>query len=338
MNCEYEDKIFPWQNADFVSLALNQFRFQYRENDLYRQYANALGRDPGNVQSLTEIPFLPVHFFKSHSIKTGSFTDEMVFESSGTTKSGNSRHYIKDLSLYRDSFTKGFNLFYGSASDWCIIGLLPSYLERENSSLVFMVDELIRHSGHPQSGFYLNEYAKLAELLQDLENKQQKTLLIGVSFALLDFAAAYPMPLKHTVIMETGGMKGRRRELTRHELHHLLKTAFQQDQIHAEYGMTELLSQAYSKEKGLFYCPPWMKVLIREEDDALSVYSNNDLDGKEMVNGLINVIDLANLYSCSFIAVDDIGRLYRDGSFEVMGRRDHADLRGCSLMTEYPVK
>lgn len=219
---------------------------------------------------------------------------------------------------------KAFELFYGPVSEWCIIGLLPSYLERSNSSLVVMADELIRRSGHASSGFYLYEHEKLAGVLQDLESKHQKTLLIGVTFGLLDFAEQFPMPLKHTIIMETGGMKGRREEMTRQEVHDILKKAFQLDAIHSEYGMTELLSQGYSTGEGIFLTPPWMKVSVRLEDDPLDVRSSG--------TGIINVIDLANIYSCCFIATEDVGRVYENGSFEVQGRVDNSDIRGCSLM------
>ncbi|MGB3091567.1 MAG: acyl transferase, partial [Chitinophagaceae bacterium] len=247
-----------------------------------------------------------------------------VFESSGTTGSINSKHQVKDLSLYEESFTRGFELFYGAVSEWCVIGLLPSYLERKNSSLVYMVEKLIQLSGHSQSGFYLHEFDRLYETLAALEKKQQKTLLIGVTFALLDFAEKYSLPLQHTVVMETGGMKGRRKEMIRQEVHQLLKTAFQLPVIQAEYGMTELLSQAYSKVDGIFSSPPWMKILVRDEEDPFIV--------KRTGSGTINVIDLANFYSCSFIATDDVGKVHADGSFEVLGRIDGSDLRGCSLM------
>lgn len=314
--------------SDFETCALEVFRFQYQENEVYRAFVNALKINPEKVSGITRIPFLPIQFFKSHQIKTSDFVPEAVFESSGTTQSINSRHYIKDLSLYKKSFLKAFELFYGNPSEWCIIGLLPSYLERNNSSLVVMVDELIRESRHADSGFYLYEQERLSTTLQRLEQQQQKTLLIGVTFALLDFATSYPMPLRHTVIMETGGMKGRRAEMTREEVQQVLKNAFQTDHIHSEYGMTELLSQAYSKGEGVFTCPPWMKVLIRDEEDPLTVNTT----GQSAITGTVNVIDLANIHSCSFIATEDAGRLYPNGSFEVLGRIDYSDIRGCSLL------
>ncbi|HRE52400.1 MAG TPA: acyl transferase [Flavitalea sp.] len=330
MNCELEDKIFSISEDDFDALALEIFRFQCRHNEIYRQFVGELNIDPSTVAHIAQIPFLPVGFFKRHEIKTGAFEPEAVFESSGTTRSGNSRHAVKRMSLYRGSFLKAFRQFYGSPEDWCIIGLLPSYLERRDSSLVVMVDELIAQSKKADSGFYLYETDKLISVLKKNEKAGQKTLLIGVTFALLDLAAQYRDKLRHTVVMETGGMKGRRKELTREETHALLKEAWGLPAIHSEYGMTELLSQAYSCGDGLFRLPPWMKIVLREEDDPLSV--RTAVSARPFLNGIINVIDLANIYSASFIAVDDIGRLYPDGSFTVTGRMDGSDVRGCNLM------
>lgn len=310
--------------ADFKDLVLEIFRFQSQHNPIYKDYLQALNVNPVNVSSLEQISFLPVRFFKSHTVQTSSFEPATIFESSGTTGSINSRHLVKDLSLYEESFTRGFELSYGPVNEWCIIGLLPSYLDRQNSSLVYMVDKLIQLSKHPQSGFYLKEYEQLSVSLTKLEKRKQKTLLIGVTFALLDFAAQYPQPLQHTVIMETGGMKGRREEMIRPQVHELLKTAFHCSMIHSEYGMTELLSQAYSKGEGVFTCPPWMKLLVRDEEDPFVV--------KKAGAGTINIIDLANIYSCSFIATDDAGKIHSNSSFEVLGRIDGSDLRGCSLM------
>ena len=317
-------KIFSTRDIGFEARAQEIFQFQLKNNAVYGAFVKALGTDMSRVDSITRIPFLPVRFFKSLEVKTGEFEPEAVFESSGTTGMISSRHLVKDLSLYRESFTRGFELFYGSASEYCIIGLLPSYLERENSSLVLMVDDLIRHSGHPLSGFYLNEFDKLAAVLRELESREQKTLLIGVSFALLDFAEQYPIPLKHTIIMETGGMKGRRKEMIRQELHAILQHSFSLSAIHSEYGMTELLSQAYSKGDGIYHCPPWMKILLRDDEDPLRVITSG--------SGVVNVIDLANIHSCSFIATDDAGKVYPDGSFEILGRVDGSDMRGCSLL------
>lgn len=324
MICEIEDKIFTVETTDFEQLALEVFQFQYNNNAIYQHYVNALSIVGSNVRSVDQIPFLPIGFFKTTDIKTTVFEPEAVFESSGTTQTINSRHYVKDINIYRRSFIKAWEQFYGPVQDWCVIGLLPAYLERQNSSLVVMVNEMIKLSQHAHSGFYLYEHEKLAHVLQELEKQGQKTILIGVTFALLDFAEKYPMPLQHTIVMETGGMKGRRREMTREEVHLLLTTAFQTPAIHSEYGMTELLSQAYSYGNGVFNCPPWMKVLVRQDDDPLDV--------RVAGSGVINIIDLANLYSCSFIATDDVGTVKPDGSFEVLGRIDTSDIRGCNLL------
>ncbi len=305
-------------------MALDLFRFQYANNPLYREYTDTLGVDPDAISTPEAIPFLPIGFFKTRAVRTTDFEPEAVFASSGTTGMVTSRHEIKDLGLYTNSFTAGFERFYGSITEWCVIGLLPSYLERANSSLVVMADALIRQSGHPDSGFYLYEHAALYGILQRLEAQGQKTLLIGVTFALLDFAEKYSLSLQHTVVMETGGMKGRRRELTRPELHGFLTDRLGVKTIHAEYGMTELLSQAYSPGGGLFTCPPWMKVLVRSEDDPLEVHAEGE--------GILNVIDLANRWSCAFLATEDVGRVYPDGRFEVGGRVDNSDIRGCSLL------
>jgi len=310
--------------VDLEPRALELFRFQYENNPLYRRYTDTLGVNAAGVARLEEIPFLPVSFFKTDAVKTTDFVPETVFTSSGTTGMVSSRHEIKDLDLYRQSFRAAFTRFYGTVTDWCVIGLLPSYLERASSSLVVMVDDLIKGSGHPQSGFYLYEHETLYRVLQQLEARGQKTLLIGVTFALLDFAESYSLSLKHTVIMETGGMKGRRRELTRPELHAFLTSRLGVDTIHAEYGMTELLSQAYSSGQGLFTCPPWMRMLVRTEDDPLEVRREGE--------GILNIIDLANRWSCGFLATDDVGRIGPGGRFEVAGRVDNSDIRGCSLL------
>jgi hypothetical protein len=304
--------------------ALSLSAYQYAHNAVYRQWCDVLGKGAQPAAKLTDIPFLPVSFFKTQPVVTGVFEPAVIFESSGTTQSINSRHLVKDPLIYEQSFIKAFEQRYGAIKDWCVIGLLPAYLERQHSSLVYMVNSMIGLSEHPESGFYLYEHAQLHETLLALEAKGQKTLLIGVTFGLLDFAEAYPMQLKHTVVMETGGMKGRRAELTRYELHAYLQQQLGVSAVHSEYGMTELLSQAYSTGEGRFICPPWMKVVVRDEEDPLSV----QLQGR----GILNVIDLANIYSCAFIATDDVGTVYPDGSFEVWGRVDSSDIRGCSLM------
>ena len=298
---------------------------------MYQAFVNAIGIAPETVDSIEEIPFLPISFFKTHQVKTTDFEPEIIFESSGTTGANTSRHYVKSAALYEKSFLKAFRLFYGSPAQWSILGLLPGYLERENSSLVYMVNDLIKKTNNQGSGFYLHDHEKLYRELVRNEIGGTSALLIGVTYALLDFAENYSMKLQNTFIMETGGMKGKREEITREEVHRELKKKLGLRPIHSEYGMTELFSQAYSKGNGKFNCPPWMKVLIREYNDPFAVSSNGQ--SSKPVSGLINIIDLANLYSCSFIATDDVGRLYKDCSFEVMGRRDMSDLRGCSLLT-----
>lgn len=272
---------------------------------------------------------MPISVFKTHKIQTGNFTPVQVFESSGTTGENASRHYIKDLELYTQSFLQTFELFYGHPRNWCIAGLLPGYIERQDSSLVYMVTELIKRSGSSNSGLYLHDHEALYKSIVHNEMTEQPTLLFGVTFALLDFAEKYRMNLKHTTIIETGGMKGKREEMIRTHLHQILTEAFGVSSIHSEYGMTELLSQAYSTSEGIFQCPPWMKVLAREINDPLTVYEKPG--NKNTRNGLLNIIDIANLFSCSFIATDDMGILHEEG-FEVTGRSDMSETRGCSLL------
>lgn len=321
----WEGKIFVNEGIPFEALALEAFQYQAAQNQVYRTYLQALGIDPNQVASMEQIPFLPIRFFKTHEVKTGSFTPTFCFESSATTGMVTSKHYVKDPLLYQHSFMKGFERVKGPVRDYCIIGLLPSYLERQNSSLVYMTEVLIRESGHPKSGFYLNDTESLRDVLLELEKQGQPTVLLGVTFALLDFAAAHPIAIPHIQIIETGGMKGRGRELVRAEVHALLQTAFGVRAIGAEYGMTELLSQAWSSGSGIFECPPWMKVLVRDEEDPLTIHGNG--------SGALNIIDLANIDSCCFIATEDAGRVYENGQFEMLGRMDGSDLRGCSLLT-----
>jgi hypothetical protein len=336
MRSELIHKIFALTETAPDDLVLEVFRYQYNENGLYRQFCTAIGKSPGNVMGLVDLPFLPIRFFKSHQVITGSFEPDNWFESSGTSGTAGSRHYYPSLALYRESFLRGFTRFYGDPAGWCVLGLLPAYLERERSSLVVMVNELIELSGHPQSGFYLYDFQKLQTTLGRLEQAQTKVLLIGVTFALLDFAASFPMPLKHTTLMETGGMKGRRKEITRAELHETLGAAFGHPPIHSEYGMTELLSQAYAGDNGLFYGLPHFKILLRDEDDPFALVSpvglNPTGETRRVKQGAINVIDLANLDSCCFLATDDLGRMHADGGFEVLGRIDNSDIRGCSQL------
>ncbi len=312
-------------SADFEAIAMKVFRYQYKNNPVFHEFCEYLGKSDTNVHTLIEIPFLPIEFFKSKRIITGKNLSDTVFASSGTTGQSTSKHYVKDIELYKKSYLKGFEYFYGSISDYCILALLPSYLERKGSSLIYMIDDLIKKSNHPESGFYLYQIDVLAEKLKKLDSKGEKVLLIGVSFALLDLVEKHRLQLKNTVVMETGGMKGRRKELIREELHGALKKGFGVERIHSEYGMTELLSQAYSHGNGIFKTPPWMKILIRDTEDPLTFLPY----GK---SGGINVVDLANMNSCSFIATQDLGKKYADESFEILGRFDHSDIRGCNLM------
>lgn len=323
-----ENAIFQTSYYDFEEKALELFRFQYKQNSVYQAFVDHLKIDPETINTLQTIPFLPISFFKTHDIKTTEFEPEVVFESSGTTQKDTSRHFVKKWKLYERSFLDCFELFYGNPADYCIVGLLPGYLERQNSSLVAMVNTLIQHSRNSHSGFYLDEFEKLYRLIAHNELRGIKTLVIGVTFALLDFVEQYEMKLNHTTIMETGGMKGRRKEITRAEVHEMICRRTGVNYVHSEYGMTELLSQAYSSGKGIFSCPPWMKVLIGDINDPLNIISATD----KSASGLIKVIDLANLYSCSFIATEDIGRLSRNGTFEVMGRSDTSLVRGCNLL------
>lgn len=318
-------EIFNINNPTAFNIVLHKIlQFQLNNNAIYQQWCNHIRFSFNESITINQIPFLPISLFKIHTVTTTQFNATHVFESSGTTTSVNSKHLIKDIAIYEQSFMQCFEKIYGNIDDYCIIGLLPSYLERNSSSLVYMVNHWIKNSSFIESGFYLNEFNQLAEVLQKVESKQQKTLLIGVTFGLLDFVEQFSFPLQHTIVMETGGMKGRRTEMTRNEVHAILKNAFQIIEVHSEYGMTELLSQAYSTGNGRFVCPPWMKVVVRSEDDPLQI----NLTGR----GVLNIIDLANLYSCSFIATDDVGTVYEDGSFEVHGRIDNSDIRGCSLM------
>ncbi len=318
------NNIFSGDAIRFNDYCAELYRFQIENNVVYREWVNLIHPTNTNDKIPQNIPALPISFFKERRVISGDFEPEKTFESSGTTGIVTSRHLVKRLDIYEQSFRAGFKYFYGDVKEWCVIALLPAYLERENSSLVYMAKELIAESGDAESGFYLYDYAGLSATLQRLEARGQKTLLLGVTFALLDFSAQFPQQLKHTVVMETGGMKGRGRELTRAELHGVLKERLGVQQIHAEYGMTELLSQAYSTGGGRYVCPPWMQVMVRSEDDPFMVTTEG--------TGILQIIDLANIYSCCFIATQDIGKVYADGSFEVLGRMDNSDMRGCSLL------
>ncbi len=309
----------------FEEIALHIFKHQFENNKVYRSFCDLLYKHPSDVKTIKDIPFLPIQFFKSHRVISSLNDVKETFTSSGTTGQTTSKHFVTDIALYEQSFRKGFQHFYGNIEDYVVLALLPSYLERDGSSLIYMVNDMIINSTQPESGFYLNNLDTLKNTLLDLESQNKKTLLIGVSFALLDFVETYQLQLKNTIIMETGGMKGKRKELIRTELHEILKQGFGVNTIHSEYGMTELLSQAYSKGNSIFKTPPWMHVLTRDTEDALTIQ-------KQGKTGGINVIDLANINSCSFIATQDLGRVYNDGSFEVLGRFDNSDIRGCNLM------
>jgi len=309
----------------FTKKALEVFNYQFKNNKVYRSFCDLLYVHPSDISTIEEIPFLPIQFFKSREVVSSSDKVEAVFNSSGTTGTTTSRHLVKDLSIYEASYLKGFHHFYGNIKEYVVLALLPNYLERKGSSLVYMVNDLIQKTENPESGFYLNNLDELAQKLVALDKKGQKVLLIGVSFALLDLIEKYQFNLKNTLVMETGGMKGRRKELIRVELHALLKKGFSVRKIHSEYGMTELLSQAYSKGNGVFETPPWMKILIRDTEDALKILPQEKTGG-------INVIDLANYNSCSFIATQDLGKVHGNDTFEIIGRFDNSDLRGCNLM------
>jgi len=316
--------------AEFRQVALDVFYFQAQTNKVYSKYLSGLRVVPNNVTEIEQIPFLPIEFFKSHTVISEKYSErdiQEVFTSSGTSGMAQSKHYVADLSIYQQSYQKAFELFYGSIDECCILALLPSYLERDGSSLIYMADDLIKKSRHPDSGFYLNNSDELISKIKQLESKNQKTILLGVTYALLDLIEKETFQLKKTIVMETGGMKGKRKEMVREELHALLCEGFGVDVIHSEYGMTELLSQAYSKGKGVFKCPPWMNVIIRDTNDPLSILPATRSGG-------INIIDLANINSCSFIATQDLGKTFPDGSFEVLGRFDNTDIRGCNLLVQ----
>lgn len=320
------DKIFTIKNNDqFNDIAIKIFNYQAENNLVYKEYLFHLGVNVSSVERIEEIPFLPIEFFKTHQVIAGSGEIQKTFYSSGTTGMERSNHHLANVSIYEKSFITSFEQQYGKISNYCILALLPTYLENESSSLVYMVDYLIRKSGHSESGFYLNNLEELAGKLRSLAKSKTKILLMGVSYALIDLAEKFPMDLSNIIIMETGGMKGKRKELTKKELHNYLSSRFGGSTIHSEYGMTELLSQAYSQGHGKFYTPPWMQILIRDTYDPFSYLEN----GK---SGGINVIDLANINSCSFIETKDLGRINEDKSFEILGRFDNSDIRGCNLL------
>nr|MCU0410684.1 acyltransferase [Bacteroidales bacterium] len=312
--------------AAFEARALEIFLFQARECSVYSEYIRLLGLDPEAIRTVSEIPFMPVTFFRDHLIISGKGKPEKIFSSSGTTGVRQSRHAVMSLSIYHESLERAFRLFYGDPSAYAIMGLLPSYIEREDSSLIYMVNRLMELSGNSCGGFFRGDRDALLKSVDEARRAGKKVLLLGVTFALLDLAERQPVDLSDAVIMETGGMKGRRPEMIREELHLILKGAFNSSSIHSEYGMTELLSQAYSKGEGLFTTPPWMRVMIRDSHDPSSHTT------EEGSSGGISIIDLANIYSCSFVATSDLGRMHAGGVFEVLGRFDDADIRGCNLL------
>lgn len=321
-------KIFSISScSEFEKTAMEVFTYQYANNILYKTYLDYLGVDPGSVTCTPDIPFLPVTMFKNHRILTAASSGKLLFRSSGTAGTVRSAHYVADPAIYETSFSEGFKMFYGDPEKLCILALLPSYIERSDSSLVYMVKGLIEKGSCRQSGFYLDNIDRLAETLMNIESDGVSSLLLGVSFALLDLVEKYSFSLKNTIIMETGGMKGKRREMIREELHSVLKTGFGVETIHSEYGMTELLSQAYSQGEGIFSAPPWMKIIIRDPYNPLARLSPGRSGG-------VNIIDLANIDSCAFIETSDLGKIHSDEKFEILGRFDSSDIRGCNLMAE----
>jgi phenylacetate-coenzyme A ligase PaaK-like adenylate-forming protein len=314
-------------NAGFDEAAIAVFQHQTQNCMVYKSYISHLNVDSSTVTSVDKIPFLPISFFKTQAVLSDSHEPVVEFTSSGTTGMVQSRHFVTDISLYEQSFNLAFRRFYGDPANICILALLPSYQEREGSSLIYMVDSLIDQSKHPDSGYFLHNHQDLLKTLNKLKDAEQKTILIGVTYALLDFVELYKLNFPELIVMETGGMKGKRKEMVREELHAVLQAGFGVNAIHSEYGMTELLSQAYSSGQGVFNCPPWMKITLRDTNDPLS-------KAQQGRSGGINVIDLANLNSCSFIATQDLGKVYKDGSFEVLGRFDNSDIRGCNLLVQ----
>lgn len=317
-----------WSDELFNLMAVKVFHYQIQHNKIYQQYVLSLKINPDLITHYSNIPFLPIEFFKSqHIVCKEASTEAVCFSSSGTTGQITSKHYVNDVTVYETSFKKGFELFYGKPSEYCILALLPNYLERQGSSLVYMFNQLIADSKHPLSGFYLNNLVDLVTTIEELKKRKQKTILLGVTYALLDLADMGIELTGDFIVMETGGMKGRRKELLKEELHQYLKQKLSISSIHSEYGMTELLSQAYSKQEGMFQCSPWMKVLIRDMNDPFSYVSAKKSGG-------VNVIDLANINSCSFIETKDLGRMMENSKFEILGRFDNSDLRGCNLMIQ----
>ncbi len=322
------EKIFNISSSsEFEKTALQVFRFQAKNNIVYAKYLKYLKTDINKITKITDIPFLPIEFFKTHKIVSTKKKEQLIFTSSGTTGMSTSKHYVADLKLYEKSFNSAFEKFYGNPQNYCILGLLPSYLEREGSSLIYMVESLIKHSKNSQSGFYLNNLNELVKTLEALEKTNRKYILFGVTYALLDLAENYNLTLNNAIIMETGGMKGKRKEISKQEMHKILINKLGVKTIHSEYGMTELLSQAYSKGEGIYTTPDWMKVLIRDIYDPFAYVETAKSGG-------INIIDLANINSCSFIETKDLGKQFDNGSFTILGRFDNSDIRGCNLLVQ----
>lgn len=327
MNFEPETIFSIKESSQFDAFALKTFKLQAANCLIYKEYIHHLKIDTEAIKSVAQIPFLPIAFFKSHAILSNTNPIEITFSSSGTTGMAQSSHHVTNVKLYEQSYLRAFNQFYGNIEEYCFLALLPSYQERTGSSLIYMVDDLIQKSNNKQSGYFLYNHNDLFDTLQALKAKKQKTVLIGVTYALLDFIEQYKIDFPELIVMETGGMKGKRKEMIREELHEVLTNGFGVNSIHSEYGMSELLSQAYSLGNGIFHCPNWMQILIRDTNDPLFLIENGKTGG-------INVIDLANVNSCSFIATQDLGKINEDNSFEVLGRFDNADIRGCNLLVQ----
>jgi len=326
MNKPGKEQVFSIHSDDeFKTIALNIFQYQAQYCTIYHDFIAGLNINPAKIKTVEDIPFLPIEFFKSHKVVSADEPAEVIFTSSGTTGMITSSHHVTDVSWYTESFRKAFELFYGDITTYTVLALLPSYLEREGSSLIYMADNLIKQSNNPDSGFFLYNHDELAHQLKKQQEADKPTLLIGVTFALLDFVEQHQLNFPQLIVMETGGMKGRRKEMIREELHGILCRGFGVNTIHSEYGMTELLSQAYSKGNGIFNCPPWMRIITRDTNDPMTLLTGNKAGG-------VNVIDLANINSCSFIATQDLGKIYADNSFEILGRFDNADIRGCNLL------
>lgn len=323
----YQSFIRNLNESNFNAKAIELFQWQAHTNKIYQKFLNILNVQVSEISDIKDIPHLPVELFKHHSIVSKHNAKEatLVFKSSGTTLNLKSKHFVFQPNIYHNTILKGFQPVYGNPQNYCFLALLPSYIQQQDSSLIYMVDFLMKQSNHISNNFYLYDFNKLADALLLLKKAQQKTILIGVSYALLDFAAQFPMPLKNTIIMETGGMKGRRKEMIKDELHQQLKTAFEVDKIHSEYGMTELLSQSYSTGEGIFSTSPTQKIIIKDVYDPFAICKNGQ-------SGRINIIDLANIHSCAFLQTADLGKQYKDRTFEVLGRIDNSDIRGCNLM------